>query len=1020
MSPPLTLLAKKRVWIPLALFAAYALFGFFALPGILRGQIVQGIRQTYGRELRLDRVRVNPLILSLTLEDFDLKDPDGTSFLAFDRLYIDFQVSSLVRRALTFREFGIDSPRVHMRLMPGGQPNFVDLVPKEEGKPPRMIIGDFKVRSGSVLVTNLLEEVPEEARLEPIDLTLENFTTIPRKEGLYRIVATDQGGGHWEWNGDLTFEPMHSAGVLEIQGSRLRRWWEVAQRRVSFEITEGRLGLRLEYAVDVRGDSLVARVNDSSLSLTGMKLRDKGAGPDLLTLDTLAIAGVNLRFPEQTADIRGVTLAGTKLEAWLNPDTTINWIATLTPPPMASRLAAARPAGVAADSGAATPRPAAPPPPWTVTLGELAIRDFGLAFEDRTTEPVFATTVDPLNLTVRNISTKPGTTFDVTSDVTIAERGRLDLRGTVVADPPAADLEVKLARMPLDIFQPYLNPVAKLQLVSGTVGTSGRLRFRQVENQPEVRYTGNLESRDFMARDRLVNEPFLAWKAVAVNAVDYSPAGVRVGSVRLTEPFWKLVIHRDRTTNLMDILGIVTVDTTALEEAAEAEKSAAAGKGKKKSAKPPPPKNSEALAEMQRNAAAAAAAPTVPIQIGLVEVVEGSADFADLSLILPFAARIEHLAGTVKGLATDSSSRATVELDGRLQPTGTAQVRGEMNPLAQVVFLDLAVVFRDFNMPVLTPYAGQFLGREIDKGRMSLDLGYRLQGRHLVGENKIVLDKLELGKKVESEEATGLPVGLAIAILKDGEGKIDLDVPVEGDLDDPKFGIGKIIWDFILSLLKKVATAPFALLGSLFGGGDGEELSHVDFTVGTSTLPPDQQESVSKLAEALSKRPQLSLEVRGRSDATEDAAAIRRAKFATFAGERLAANPKRYGTGVGYSPRLLEDLAVERFGKQGWKDLQERHKVAAGELPPTHPRHKAGSDKRVLDEAALYAAIQDTLTALQVVDEADLLSLSNARANAIKSRLMELGVTEERVYVLVPEPAAAEQGRVRIELALKD
>jgi uncharacterized protein DUF748 len=321
---------------------------------------------------------------------------------------------------------------------------------------------------------------------------------------------------------------------------------------------------------------------------------------------------------------------------------------------------------------------------------------------------------------------------------------------------------------------------------------------------------------------------------------------------------------------------------------------------------------------------------------------------------------------------------------------------------------------------VLTPYCGQFMGREVDKGKMSVDLNYQLEGKHLVGQNKIVLDQFELGKKVDSPEATHLPVGLAIAILKDGDGQIHLDVPVEGDVDDPNFRLGKVIWQFITNLLKKVALAPFALLGGLFGGGDHDELSHVDFLAGTSTLVEDQQASLDRLAEALGKRPALKIEVRGKVDSVLDAQAMRQLKFTTIANEKLTSNPKRYGATLGYSPLLLQDLCVDRLGKQTYEDLKERHKRAAGDLDPKNPLYRSGSKKIVVDEMSLGRAIQDTLTALQPVDHAELLTLANGRGVAIKDQLVAKGVTEARVYMLDPEPGKVEKDRIRIDLTLTD
>ena len=563
------------------------------------------------------------------------------------------------------------------------------------------------------------------------------------------------------------------------------------------------------------------------------------------------------------------------------------------------------------------------------------MRALGIEFEDHTVDPPFKVALDPINATVRNLDSRAGSKFDLETDVTIAGTGHFGVTGSASAQPQAADLNLKLSDLPLPIFQPYLTPRAKLTLVSGTLGFSGALSVRPGAKQPEIGFKGKVESHKFLARDRIGNEPFLSWSAVDAEGIDYSPKRISIGAVHVRSPYAKVLIHKNRTTNLQDILGIATVDSAAAAEEA-AHPGPPAGKHGQPS-KTPQPKASEALASMQH--AAASAAPPLPVRIGSIDVAEGSADFADLSLILPFAARIEHLGGSVTSLSSDSASRATVSLDGKLQPSGTAQVRGSINPLAQVVFLDLGVVFRDFDMPVLTPYSGEFLGHTIDKGQMSMDLGYRLEGRRLVGKNKIHLDQLELGDKVDSPEATHLPVGLAIAILKDKDGKIDLDVPVEGDLDDPKFSIGRVIWNFVMSLLKKVATAPFALLGGMFGGGGGgEEMSHVDFEAGSAALLPEQGQSLDKLAQALVKRPQLKLDVRGRSDSTGDAVALRKAKFAAMAGERMASDAKKYGSGLGYPTPLLRDLVTEQLGKPAAADLEARFTRAAGDLSPDASR----------------------------------------------------------------------------------
>ena len=331
----------------------------------------------------------------------------------------------------------------------------------------------------------------------------------------------------------------------------------------------------------------------------------------------------------------------------------------------------------------------------------------------------------PVNVTVRNISTRPDAVFDVQSDITIAEKGRVDVMGTVAAQPPAADLTLKLASLPLPVIQPYLNPMMKVHLVSGTLGGDGTLQVRVAAGQPDIHFKGSLESHGFLTRDRIDNERFLAWKGLAVKQINFTPRRLSVGSVRFTEPYAKLLVHKNRTTNVQEILGL-PMDSTQI--AAQTPPPHAKPKKKKKgtpASAPAPPTHM------------AAAAPVYPVRVGKLELVGGSADFGDLSLILPFAARVEKLNGSVSGLSSDSLTRAEVALDGQIAPSGTAQVR-QINP-ADHPFVDLNVVFHSINMPVLTPYCGQFMGREVDGEDVARSDPTQLR-KHPGGSDKVVLD----------------------------------------------------------------------------------------------------------------------------------------------------------------------------------------------------------------------------------------------------------------------------------------
>ena len=1006
-----SLLRRKTFWAAVAILL-YAIVGFFIVPPIARRQIVNNVAVKLGREVAIEKVRVNPFALSLTLRGFTLKDSDGAPFIAFDEFYVDFQTSSLVRWAYTFKEVRLDSLRTHVRLMPDRKTNFADIVarmtpqepqstPTKKKGVPRVVIGDLLLNGARLWATNLTVSNPEVVAFTPVDLRLFDFMTIPNKEGEYTIGATGPEGGKWSWTGRVTFDPPSSAGTFSIEGAKLQRIWEIAKNRVNFEITEGELGLSLDYSVEARGDTVVASISKGSLALDRFALREQGREPDLFSLDSLRVSGVSVRYPAQEVSIERVVFGGADVLAWLRPTREINWLSLFPPMPSDSAVGRGgnrtlRPAGSAGEAPDITS--AAQKPLWKITVAETVIDDLSFAFTDSTTTPPFSVEIDPLDLTLRGLSSEPGAEFALDADVTIEKTGKLAVGGVVVALPPSARVKAELSDFPLPIFQPYINPFAHLEIVSGTIGAAGEIEIADVKpgTMPNVRFTGAAGSKNFVTKDTRQNENLVTWRSLDLSGVSYAPDNIHVSEVKSTGAHAKIVVYPDRTTNFAAVFApSMPTDTTSADSSAAGD-DAAAPPSKKQSSPPP-----------------------IPTTIDIVKVVDCTADFSDLSLILPFSADIHSLNGDIRGLSSAELARAEVTMEGSVNPSGMVAVRGEINPLRGDLYTDLSVVFKDFDLPALTPYSGHFAGREIDKGKMMLDLKYRVSEREILGENKIVLDQLELGRKIESPDATSLPVGLAIALLKNRDGVIDLDIPVKGNLDDPKFSIKGVIIDVLVNIVTKAVMAPFSLLGKLVGfGGDSEEMSYIDFDPGARGLSPSEQEKIAKLGEALNERPQLRLDVRGRVHPAEDSKAIRKQKFAALVTGRIQKNPKKYtpAEGAAYPAKLFRDLYKEQFGKDAVKTLDERFQV------PKIGKDGKPKDDTVLDEPAFCAEIEKALTDLQPVADSELNTLALDRAVGIKNILVQTSAVEPtRIFILDPDnQGALENAKVRLELELSD
>jgi hypothetical protein len=396
-------------------------------------------------------------------------------------------------------------------------------------------------------------------------------------------------------------------------------------------------------------------------------------------------------------------------------------------------------------------------------------------------------------------------------------------------------------------------------------------------------------------------------------------------------------------------------------------------------------------------------------------------DFADLSLVLPFATRVHALNGVVIGVGSDPASRATVKLEGRVDEFGQMKVDGALNPFQPKVFTDLAVVFRNVPMNPFTPYSVTFVGRRIVAGTLDLNLEYKIDRGELVGDNKVVVRRLQLGERVESPGAMRLPLDLAIAILSDSRGVIDLALPVRGNVDHPEFSYGHLVWQALVNVITKIATAPFRALAGLFGGG-AETVDAIAFEAGSDRVSPPEREKLKRVAEVLGQRPRLKLTVHGRYEAKADGEALRALRVRQDLARRLElkVDPGEDPGPVAFdrpkSQRALERLYADRGAEI--KEFQAGYEKTTGKKAERVNPVMAMLDRGAGDRG-FYEALFRKLVETAPLPETELTELGRRRAEAAARILKELAAVTDRVDVGAPEAAdRAERNTVSTRLEL--
>ncbi|TDY35934.1 DUF748 domain-containing protein [Janthinobacterium sp. 75] len=653
-------------------------------------------------------------------------------------------------------------------------------------------------------------------------------------------------------------------------------------------------------------------------------------------------------------------------------------------------------------SGKADAGKDAPSAPWSTKVDKVELSKFGARFDDAGTG--IKGNLQDARLSLHNVSNDMKQALPFELGVGLREGGLLTANGKFVPGTGAVDAQLNLKQLTLAPVQPLLAQHVKLKLAGGSLSGSGRLTTGGgAPKTPKVRYEGGVDIAGLVLNET-DGKRFASWKSVRADKLTASvgPDFVDIPELRVVEPNAQLIIENDRSLNAQRLL-----------------------------VKAPEPATAPSAAAPVATATPAADA-AFPVRVRRVRLQNAKLDFADLSLRPQFAAKIYELNGVVTGLSTKRDARSQIELDGRIDEFGLARVRGQLNPFAPTDNTDLNVVFKNVDMVSASPYTMKFAGYKVAEGKISLDLQYKVRNRQLDGTNQIVLDKLTLGERIDSPDALKLPLELALAILKDSDGRIDLGLPVSGDMNDPQFSYGALIWKAVGNVLTKIVTAPFRALGNLLGIS-ADKLEAIDFDAGSAVLLPPEREKLKQVAQILAKREQLKLAVPGQYSDTDAAAlraqAVRRA-VAAKAGIKLEAGeePGPLNLGERKIRGALRDLYGERFGKA---ELDKQKKAAESAAPATAAASSAASapaaakipvfqrlgkliegEPQVADTGAFYTGLREQLEAKQPLPADALSKLGAQRSAAILAALQQDGTPAARVSAGAPEKTEAAPGKL--------
>ncbi len=960
----------KKIGIGILVFVViWGIAGFFIAPPLLKPFLMEKISAALHRKTVIEKISINPFAVSVTIQGFSLEDPGRPKpFAAFDKLYLKADLtSSLFRRALILKKITLTRPYFGIVRTPDGAYNFSDLLlrgekkqkPDEKETPFHFSLNNIQIIDGGIdfedepkntkhSVQQINLSVPFISNIEYYltDYVEPRFSAVINKNKLELVGRTQP----FSTSRATLFD-------INVRDLDIPFYLNYIPVKMNCKLKSARLDTQLKINFIINRDKSPSLVISGDAALRKVILDDL-QDKTILQLPSLAVKMASVEPFIPKIHLAQIALDSPVLVIRCDKKGEFN-ILNLTK----KQTEESKPGKEKSDAGPEKK------PPLEFLADNVLLDKADVTYIDlRKSEPVNIHLM-PLNLKAAGLSTREGETAKAELDCRSGKNSALRAAGTLSLEPLGMNLNFDFKNIAIRAFQPYFTDTVKIDVNSGAVSSAGNFSLsKNKKGELVIASTGDIFVSGLATVDKAQSNDFLKFKNLALNKIrfGYNPLYLHINTVSLADFYARIIINSDASVNIQDIFG---------KEEKDAE-----GKAKETAPATSHPNNQEKQ-------------QVADIKIGKVAFKNGHIDFSDRNIQPNYSANMLNLSGSVTGLSSKEFSRADVMLRGNLGYGSPIDISGKINPLAKELFADIKVGFHDIELSPVTPYASKYLGYPITRGKLNFDVSYLINKRKLDSQNKVAMDQLTFGEKVESPDAVKAPVTLAAALLTDRNGRINLDLPVSGSLDDPEFRIWPVIWQIIVNLITKAAASPFTLIASLTGGG--EELSYVEFDYGSDAVTEEGRKKISLIGKALYDRPNIRLDIEGYADAEKDKAELIKEEFS----RRMKAQKLKDTLAKGGHDVTLDQISIS--GQDYEKYLKMTYKASKF----SKPRNIFGMEKDVPPEE-----IKKLIMADIEITEGDLRGLAARRAQSVKEILLQPGnIGAERIFIVEPSSFAPEK-----------
>lgn len=822
---------------------------------------------------------------------------------------------------------------------------------KRDDKPFIYQVDELLLDSGKLQYIDQSPSTSYQTQLDNIRVNVKNLTNKPGEKASIDVSFDTKAKEQLSYSASLQLAPLLAIdGKFDIKDFRLGSLFPYYDDVLNLEIRQGLLDLSGNHFFQEGEKDSKITVSDLNATFRSLQLHLPQKAEPLWRVPALAIKDMNIDVNKRTIAMGSIASQGATGSVEREPDGAINYARLF------KRATQAEPAKAPNNQT-----------PWQVAAKSVTLNRYQVIFDDQALPTPAKIVVSDLSWRQENFSNARNSRSKLAIQAKI-NNGEVRLSGTASADPPVAVLQVEGSDVNLAPLQPYLENQVNFILTGGRVGTKGNFVFDASAQGPaKVTYNGELSVSDFTTIEKNAPQDLLNWKLLALSGMQIAlnPLQLRINEINLAGFYSRLVLGADGRINLQNL---------AVEKAEKSEVKVAEQKPSQQAAPPVAPAGEER------------------ISIGKINLRDGNINFSDFFVKPNYTANLTSVQGTIAELQPEAPGDLAIEA--KLDNAAPVDIRGKINPLGKELFMDIKAKASEIELSPFSPYSTKYIGYGIEKGQLTFDVAYKLENRKLEAQTQFILNQLTFGERIESPTATSLPVTLAVALLKDRNGVIDIGLPISGTLDDPQFSVGGIILRLIINIITKAVTAPFALLGAAFGGGGGTELSYIEFDYGRAELSQTAASKIKTLSAAMIDRPGLKLEIIGRAEPVSDLEGLKRVSIENKVRAQKLKELARQGT----APKSVDEVQVA-------KEEYERFLRAAYDAESfPKPRNLIG-----LAQTLPVPEMENLMLKHASVSDDEVRALANRRAQAVRDRLLGAKIPGDRLFIVAAKPLTKEE-----------